>query len=194
MRRLAVEAPPPLCVGSLTGGPVPGTGGAAPSDSVKNLCKHPPEMDIRARSTRLSGFTLLELMIALVVLGILASIALPSFLDQMRKGRRSDAFELVTRVLQAQERYRTTHSSFAATVDALTPFGVTATSSGGHYGLSIDEASGIGYTISITPVTGGKQAADAQCAEFKVVQLRGGMTRTATNSAGGNTSTTCWPQ
>lgn len=179
---------------SSTSGPEPGTSGSPSSDSRDKVCKHLPTMDFRARSAFRSGFTLLEMMIAVVVLGILAAIALPSFLDQMRKGRRSDAFELATRVMQAQERYRTSNSTFASTADALSSYGVTATSSAGHYGLAISEATGIGYTFTITPVAGGKQAADTKCAEFKIVQLRGGMTRTATDSGGVNTSSVCWPQ
>ena len=151
-------------------------------------------MDCRARPALQSGFTLLELMIAVVVLGILAAIALPSFVDQMRKGRRSDAFELATRVMQAQERYRTSNSTFASAIDALTSYGAAATSSAGHYGVAIGEATGIGYTINITPVAGGKQAADTQCARFTIVQLRGGITRAAANSGGTDTSSVCWPQ
>ncbi|MBL0296210.1 MAG: prepilin-type N-terminal cleavage/methylation domain-containing protein [Betaproteobacteria bacterium] len=67
-----------------------------------------------ARRETASGFTLVELMIAVVIVALLASIALPSFMDSIRKSRRSEAFAALSAVQQAQERWRGNHGSYAA--------------------------------------------------------------------------------
>ncbi|MBK9683398.1 MAG: prepilin-type N-terminal cleavage/methylation domain-containing protein, partial [Betaproteobacteria bacterium] len=66
-----------------------------------------------ARRETASGFTLVELMIAVVIVALLASIALPSFMDSIRKSRRSEAFAALAQVQQAQERWRSNGSSYA---------------------------------------------------------------------------------
>lgn len=133
------------------------------------------------------GFSLLELLIAGVLAALLAMLALPSFMDQLRKSRRADAHDLATQISQAQERHRANNSRFAASIDALAAEGVSATSAGGHYRATISEGTGVGYTFTIRPVSGGRQEADRQCAEFRVVLLRGGLSRSATTPQ-------CWPQ
>ncbi len=52
------------------------------------------------------GFTLIELMIVVAIIGILATIAYPSYQDQVRKSRRASAMIAVEEVAQAQERNR----------------------------------------------------------------------------------------
>ena len=65
-----------------------------------------PRTALAGRKAGQPGFTIVELTIALVVVGVLASIALPSFMDAIRKSRRSDAFAALSAVQQAQERWR----------------------------------------------------------------------------------------
>ncbi|MFO1250358.1 MAG: type IV pilin protein [Inhella sp.] len=140
------------------------------------------------------GFTLIELILAVVVVSLLTMVAVPAYLEQLRKSRRADAQSQSALISLAQERYRLGHSSFAKNIGDLAAEGVEALSAGGHYHASINEGTGVGYTVTIRPVPGGRQAGDAQCAEFKVVMLRGGLTRIARDSGGGDSSRRCWPQ
>ncbi len=151
-------------------------------------------MPISRPALGIGGFTLLELVFAVVVAGLLAMVAIPSFMDQLRKSRRADAYDHSALITLAQERYRIGHSSFATTIDQLASEGVGAVSAGGYYVAAIAEGTGVGYTLTLKPTPDGKQAGDRQCAEFKVVFLRGGLTRTSTDASGGDSSTRCWPQ
>ena len=60
------------------------------------------------------GYTLLEVMIVVVVVGILAAIALPSYQGMLRKGNRADAKAILMETSQFMERYFTTHNTYAA--------------------------------------------------------------------------------
>jgi type IV pilus assembly protein PilE len=70
-------------------------------------------IEIKAMSQKRSGgFTLIELMIVLVVLGILAAIAIPAYTDSVRKTRRGQAKADMTTVVQAMERCFTNRSTY----------------------------------------------------------------------------------
>ena len=59
------------------------------------------------------GFTLVELMITMLIIGILAAIAIPAYNDSVRKSRRSDAMTALAAVQQAQERWRGSNASYS---------------------------------------------------------------------------------
>ncbi|QGT77485.1 prepilin-type N-terminal cleavage/methylation domain-containing protein [Guyparkeria halophila] len=111
------------------------------------------------------GFTLVELMIVVVIVAILASIALPSFLEQINKTRRADGTSKLLEIMQAQERYRTTE--FTYTTD-LTELGYTvdgdgdATSDEGYYSIAASACGdGIATCVQLTATPQNAQQDDA---------------------------------
>jgi type IV pilus assembly protein PilE len=124
------------------------------------------------------GFTLIELMIALVVVGILMMVALPAYQNSMRKSKRSEAFAAVSAVQLAQERYRANNAAYATSESAL---GITATHS--LYNLVITTPTStsapiinpsIGYVVTVEGQGG--QAADNQCQKMGVMVASGNVT------------------
>ena len=61
---------------------------------------------------RIKGFTLIELMIAVVIMAILLSISIPMFIEQLRKSRRYDATSTLLSMEQEQELYRTNNTTY----------------------------------------------------------------------------------
>lgn len=124
------------------------------------------------------GFTLIEALIVLAVIALLASIALPSYQDVVRKSRRVDAMTALWSVHLAQERWRANRSAYASLLSAAPTaspagLGLPATTAGGHYRLAIDAADARGFTVTATAADGSSQAGDAGCQRLRLVVDRG---------------------
>ena len=65
------------------------------------------------------GFTLLELMIVVIIVGILASLAIPRFIDAMQKARQGGAASMLGVIRSAQMRYFAEFEAYTATLTSL---------------------------------------------------------------------------
>lgn len=114
---------------------------------------------VRARGGR--GFSLIELMLAAVVIAILAVIAVPAYRGYVLRAHRTEGKDLLTRLAQAQERYYTAHNRYA---DDFATLGQPQTSPGSWYVARIAVV-GSSQAYTLTAVPQGAQAADA-CADL----------------------------
>lgn len=105
--------------------------------------------------SRLRGFTLVELMIVVAIIGILASIALPAYNEHIRKARRADAQTALMELAQHMERHYTINNSYNT---ASLPSSVTARVSA-HYTISFALLEAQRFTIQAVRV--GSQTADS---------------------------------
>lgn len=112
------------------------------------------------------GFSLVELMIALGIAGVLSGIALPTYRQTVQRSQRQDARIALLRIQQFQERHFAEHLRYAArlAVPADTEsLGIDSVSDGGRYELSLESnAEGLGYTALAR--ARGRQAGDRDCA------------------------------
>ena len=119
------------------------------------------------------GFTLIELMIVVAIAALLLALALPSYNDSVRRGRRSDAADVVTGVMHAQERWRGLNPLYS---DSLTVLNQPAQSQGGYYSLALSAATGAGYTLTASAVSGRGQDGDSGCTTLTVTVANGSPT------------------
>lgn len=133
-----------------------------------------PMADVQC-SARLTpcGFTLIEVMIALAIVAIVTTIALPAYQNSVTKGRRAEAMAAIASVQQSQERWRGNNPAYST---SLTDLGVASPP---LYALSLAVPNATANSISrgyiVTAVGQGRQANDAQCARMSVRMLEGNL-------------------
>lgn len=127
------------------------------------------------------GFTLMELLIAMVILAILVTVALPSYMAQAQKSRRTDGTSALGRASMVMESCRSDLATYTGCAGR-----VAATSDESFYNLAVViTGGGSGYTLTATAT--GVQLEDDYCT---TITLNSQGTRGYTGSAAD--AATCW--
>ncbi len=125
-----------------------------------------------------TGFTLLEAMIVIAILGILAALSYPSYQQYMIRTHRTDAKTFLMHIAAQQQRFFSNNNQYATSIAAL---GAAASSEYYNYGIAINNGQ---FTLTATP-TGG-QAGDSECANLVITGAG------AKSISGSGDSTRCW--
>jgi len=150
---------------------------------------------LRERVQDEKGFTLIELLVVILIIGILAAIALPAFLNQREKAQDANAKSAVRTAQTAMETYYTDHQSYVgATTDELVkiePSLADAVKTNAQGGLALDTGTpgAAGYTLKVTSLGSDHN-------EFSIANAAGSVSRTcgpaANKGKGGCPDTGTW--
>ena len=119
---------------------------------------------------RSQGFSLIELMIAVVIVGILAAIAIPMYSDYVTRSRRADGQATLMQVAQELERCYTQFSKYNDNSCSVVNGGVVSeTSDQRFYVVTANKLDESAFTLTATPQN--EQADDTDCGELKLTHL-----------------------
>lgn len=128
---------------------------------------------------RVSGFSLIELMVAVVIMGIISAIAYPSYVDYIAESTRSDGLAAAMRVANLQEQFYLDNRQYTSDMTLLNLGADPFVTEQGDYKVDTTVAADGSMTVVATAL--GKQASrDSQCKTMKVT------------SEGVKSPTECW--
>lgn len=129
-----------------------------------------------------AGFTLIELMIVVAVIGILAAIAYPSYDEYIKRGNRSEGQAFLSDVAARQERFSSQNNAYVTDDADIAKLGLSsANSATGKYTISLAAGDG-GYLL-----TANQQFGDTKCGNLSLNALG-----VKGRSGAGKTVEQCW--
>jgi len=125
------------------------------------------------RKIKPNGFTIIEVLMVVAILGILAAIAIPAVTKYVTDARRSDGKTALLAAAQAMERHFTNNYTYANAT-------IPGTSDQEYYTLAINTANATGFVVEAEADPDGKQAGDTPCLTMTI------------NELGQKTPSACW--
>lgn len=123
---------------------------------------------------RMPGFTLIELMVVVAIVGILAAIAYPSYTDSVRKGRRAEAIVDLYSIQLAQEKWRANNATYGTLANVWGTVTTSPATGTAYYDLALTGNTATGYTLTATAKSAGGQdqdtASGASCKTLTINQ------------------------
>lgn len=112
-----------------------------------------------------SGFTLIELIIVVLIVGILAAVSFPAYKDYIRQARRTEAQGVLEGLAQAMQRHFTQNTTYASAITGSAPkppniYPTQAPLDGAtkYYNLRVTAVTATTFTVQAQPIAGGDQA------------------------------------
>lgn len=144
--------------------------------------------------SQVRGFTLIEIMIVIVIVGILAAFSFPSYVQHVIKSKRTDAHTALFTMAQQQEHYFAQNMVYAPDFQTLYNAGAAVAnmpSSEDEYTITLAACADPcrTYTLTATPVAGKSQARDKTCVSLSMNHLG---EKTALDNNGVDSSSRCW--
>jgi type IV pilus assembly protein PilE len=115
------------------------------------------------------GFTLFELLVVLVLVGVIAAFAMPAYRRHVVRVNRSEAMTLLLQLQSAEEAHYLRHDAYTTSVEAAPPagLGLSANSVSNKYAVAVALATdGQSYIATASPV--GSQSEDLECLAFSI--------------------------
>ena len=113
---------------------------------------------------RAGGFSMIELMIVVAIVGILASVAMPMYREHVLESRRSEARAAIEEIRNRQYEFFQNYKRYGT----LTEISQPNTTPGGYYQLAVN-AGALRFSASATAI--GNQTDDVECAVFSVTSV-----------------------
>lgn len=145
-------------------------------------------------NARQRGVTLIELVVVVMIVGILAAVAVPSYRNYVIRSQRSDAKDALLALATQQEKHYLQCNTYASILETATDCAAgelqaTDVSKNGWYDLDVPAADATAFSVRATAINGENQWQDTECRTFLVDQAG---VRTATDDGGTDNTEECW--